>query len=301
METIENLRNLGINVNRNASQQKVRCPKCIQMGKENWKDTCLSINLNDGLYHCHKCNWHGRVKTTNNMENIIVYKKPTKSNMSKITTNGKEFLNARGITDEVIARNKIVSTKDDKAVIFPYFVDGEMVNTKTRYIDGKRFIQSKDAEPVIYNYDSCKDQDIIVICEGEMDSLSWEVAGVEFHTSVNMGAPNPNDKNIDRKLECLNTCWNIFESAKTVYVATDNDENGRVLQKELVRRIGADKCLLVDFSPFKDANEVLLSEGIESLQNRLKTASNPKVEGIFSIDDVRESMLDTFHLSLIHI
>jgi twinkle protein len=295
METIENLQNLGIDIKRNATQQKVKCPNCIKLGKENWRDTCLSINLIEGLYHCHKCGWNGRVKTNNMMENIKVYKKPTKENMAKITDKGRSFLNSRGITDAVIDRNKIVSTKDNKAIIFPYLVNGQVVNTKTRYIDGKRFIQSKDAEPVVYNYDACKDSETIVICEGEMDSLSWEVAGIQFHTSVNMGAPNKGDKNIDRKLECLNTCWDIFESAKQIYIATDNDDNGRVLEKELVRRFGAEKCLLVDFSPFKDANEVLLKEGVESLQNRLKSALNPKVEGIFSIDDVRESMIDSFH------
>jgi twinkle protein len=295
MGAIEKLSNLGIDIKKNASQQKVRCPNCIKLGKENWRDTCLSINLLEGLYHCHKCGWHGRVKTNDYMENIKVYKKPTKENMSKITAKGKEFLKSRGITDEVIDRNKIVSTKDDSAIIFPYFVNGEVVNTKTRYIDGKRFIQSKDAEPVVYNYDSCKDSETIVICEGEMDSLSWEVAGIQFHTSVNMGAPNKGDKNIDRKLECLNTCWDIFDSAKQIYVATDNDDNGRVLEQELVRRFGAEKCLLVDFKPFKDANEVLLHEGVESLQNRLKSASNPKVEGIFQLSDVKDSMIDSFY------
>jgi len=295
MDTINNLQNLGIDIKGNSNQQKVKCPKCIQMGKENWKDTCLSINTNSGLYHCHKCGWSGSVKTNNPMEEIKVYKAPKKDNMARITERGRDFLKKRAITDEVIDANKIVSTRDDKAIIFPYFVNGKMINTKTRYIDGKRFIQSKDAEPVVYNYDKCKDQDTIVICEGEMDSLSWEVAGVDFHTSVNMGAPNKGDKNIDKKLECLNTCWDLFSTAKTIYVATDNDENGRVLEKELVRRFGADKCLLVDFSPFKDANEVLIAEGTESLRNRLKTALNPKVEGIFSIDDVKSSMLDSFH------
>jgi len=110
-----------------------------------------------------------------------------------------------------------------------------------------------------------------------------------------MGAPNVGDKNIDRKLECLNTCYDIFQDASVVYIATDEDENGRNLQKELVRRFGAEKCLLVDLKPFKDANEVLIAEGVESLLKRLKSASTPKVEGIFTISDVRASMLDGFH------
>jgi twinkle protein len=109
-----------------------------------------------------------------------------------------------------------------------------------------------------------------------------------------MGAPNKGDKSIDKKLECLTTCYDVFDEASKIYIATDNDDNGRVLEQELIRRFGADKCKLVDLRPFKDANDVLLSEGVESLQKRLKNAKSPKVEGIFEVEDVMESMLDGF-------
>jgi twinkle protein len=287
---------LGIQLKGSRTQQKVQCPNCIKLGKENYRDTCLSVNTSDGVYNCHKCGWQGKVKTENNFTmETKVYKVPEKKNMKRLTDSGKEFLISRGITEEVIEKNKIVSTTDNRNILLPYFKNGKIVNYKTRGIDGKFFTQSRDAEPTIYNYDRCADSDAIVICEGEMDSLSWEVAGIEFHTSVNMGAPNSNDKNIDKKLECISNCYEVFEQAKAIYIATDEDENGRNLQKELVRRFGAEKCLLVDLSPYKDANEVLLSEGTESLKKRLKIASTPKVEGIFNVDDVSASMLDGFH------
>lgn len=287
---------LGIQLKGSRTQQKVQCPNCIKLGKENYRDTCLSVNTSDGVYNCHKCGWQGKVKTKNNftMETKI-YKVPEKKNMKRLTDSGKEFLLSRGITEEVIEKNKIVSTTDNRNILLPYFKNGKIVNYKTRGIDGKFFTQSRDAEPTIYNYDRCVDRDAIVICEGEMDSLSWEVAGIDFHTSVNMGAPNSNDKNIDKKLECISNCYEVFEKAKAIYIATDEDENGRNLQRELVRRFGAEKCLLVDLSPYKDANEVLIAEGAESLQKRLKIASTPKVEGIFNVDDVSASMLDGFH------
>lgn len=284
---------LGIQVKGNNEQQKTRCPNCVKLNKENWKDLSLSINLKENIYNCHKCGWNGKIKTDRAM--TISYNKPNKDAMRSLTEQGREFLLKRGITNEVIINNKIVSTSDGNSILFPYFREGELINYKTRGISAKSFMQSKNAEPLVYNYDRCKDAKSIVICEGEMDSLSWEVAGMETHTSVNMGAPNVGDKNIDRKLECLNTSYDIFEKTDIIYVATDEDENGRNLQKELVRRFGADKCLLVDLKPFKDANEVLIAEGVESLKKRLKTASTPKVEGIFGVSDVRESMLDSFH------
>ena len=90
----------------------------------------------------------------------------------------------------------------------------------------------------------------------------------------------------------------MFETAKKVYIATDNDDNGRYLQKELIRRIGVEKCKLVDLSPFKDANEVLVREGKESLLKRIKNASDPKVEGVFTASDIRDSLIDGFHNGL---
>jgi twinkle protein len=293
---VEEFLKIGIEPKGNEPQQKLRCPKCKSIGKENWKDTCLSINLVEGIYNCHKCGFYGTVKNTikETIRMNKTYVEPTRKGIKKLSAKGKKFLNDRGITDEVIERNKIASSTDDKFIVFPYMKGGELVNYKKRGVDGKFFIQAKDAKPIIYNYDGVKGQKSIVICEGEFDSLSWEVAGVSFHTSVNMGAPNKGDKSIDKKLECLTTCYDVFDEASKIYIATDNDDNGRVLEQELIRRFGADKCKLVDLRPFKDANDVLLSEGVESLQKRLKNAKSPKVEGIFEVEDVMESMLDGF-------
>ena len=296
----ETFESIGIELKGNSNQQKSKCPNCAKIGKENYKDNCLAVNLQEGIYYCHKCNWQGKVSNNpQTLSDIIpkkkMYKKPERSKLKKLTKRGANFLIKRGITEDVIKANKIVSSSDGKSIVFPYLKESTIVNYKSRGIDGKWFTQSKDAEPIIYNYDRCIASKAIVICEGEMDSLSWEVSGIYAHTSVNMGAPNIGDKNIDGKLECISNCYEVFEQAETVYIATDNDDNGRNLEKELVRRIGDDKCLLVDLKPYKDANEVLIAEGVESLRNRLKNASSPKLEGVFSVDDVRESMLDGFH------
>lgn len=47
----ENFSSLGIRLKGNSVQQKVQCPNCLKLGKENYKDTCLSINTEEGLYN----------------------------------------------------------------------------------------------------------------------------------------------------------------------------------------------------------------------------------------------------------
>jgi twinkle protein len=287
---------IGIIPKTNRSSQKVVCPNCIKLGKTNIKDTCLSIDLNEGLYNCHKCSWSGKVgeKEFKRPEMIQSYKIPNKPNITKLNDEALKYFESRGINQEVILNNKIASTRDGASIVFPYFRDGVLINYKTRTISEKRFFQAKEAEPIMYNLDQIKDQKEIIVCEGEFDSLSWEVAGYKFHTSVNQGAPNENDLNIDKKLECITNCYDVFENAETIYIAVDQDANGQRLQKELIRRFGPEKCKIIDFNDCKDANEYLIKHGAFELSQLKKDAKEVKIEGVFTLQDNFDSMMFSF-------
>lgn len=286
----------GIIPKGNRNNQKVTCPNCVLEGKINIKDTCLSIALDTGLYKCHKCGWKGCVapKEFKREEMPIEYKIPVKPNITNLSQEALTFFENRSIPQEVIVKNKIAMTQDGSGIVFPYFRNGILVNYKTRLIKEKKFFQASGAEPIMYNLDRIKDKKEIIVCEGEFDSLSWEVAGYENHTSVNQGAPNVNDTNVDKKLECLTTCFEVFLEAEIVYIAVDMDANGLRLQKELIRRIGAEKCKVVDFKDCKDANEYLIKHGSFELSYLLKEAKDVRVEGIFTLQDNFESMMHGF-------
>ena len=280
---------LGIEVKPSPVQQKVKCPNCVKLGKENYKDTCLSVNLQDGLYNCHKCGWNGCV----NKGGTKSYQKPIKTNFTKLTLDALTLFTSRGITQNVVNSNKIVQEGD--WVIFPYIRNGELINVKKRDTKSKDFRQSANAEAIIYNYDRVKNEKEIIITEGEFDCMAFEVAGFTNVTTVNQGAPNENDKNIDKKLECITNCYEVFEQAETIYIAVDKDNNGLRLENELIRRLGAEKCKVVSFPiGCKDANDVLLKDGKETLIQCFKTAKQVKIEGIYTLDDVRDSMVKTF-------
>jgi len=284
---------IGVEPKGNRKEQKVKCPECKSLGKTNWKDDCLSINIESGLYNCHKCGWKGCVKIDENFKQME-YTKPTKQNFTKLSEGGLKLFSDRGITQQVVNANKIVMSKDGKSVIFPYLMDGELINYKQRFLDKKDFRQAKDAKAIMFNYDRCKGQKEIIVCEGEFDAMAFEVSGFEYATSVNQGAPNVNDKNIDKKLECITNCYDMFETAEKVFIAVDNDPNGRRLKDELIRRIGAEKCYIVDFKDCKDANDYLLKYNNIELKDTIKDAKAVPVEGVFSVEDARLNMLDTF-------
>ena len=105
---------LGIEPNNNGFQQKCKCPNCKTIGKENYNDTCLSINLKDGLYNCHKCGWNGCVIKGETKS----YQKPIKTNFTKISTEALELFTSRGITQKVVIDNKIV--QEGEFVILTY-------------------------------------------------------------------------------------------------------------------------------------------------------------------------------------
>jgi twinkle protein len=86
---IQEFLDLGIEPKGNSEEQKVKCPKCKSLGKENWKDTCLSINTLMGVYNCHKCGYKGTVKKAKEMQQYTKpmkqYTKPSKTNMKRIS------------------------------------------------------------------------------------------------------------------------------------------------------------------------------------------------------------------------
>ena len=302
-DNIQAFENMGLKIRGNNPQQKSVCGggrDCGNPNAKNKRDTCVSLNLDDGLWNCHKCGNSGSVaKRSDSFSNHQTirktYDKPKtgglKSLKPKIDPVIKWFAD-RGIPESVVTANKIVSERD--WIVFPYIRDGKIVNLKKRHIREKDHRQSANAEPIMFNRDRCVDPDWIIVVEGEPDSMAIETAGFTNVTSPNQGAPNANDRNVDKKLECIDNTWEIFENKKRIVIAVDNDENGRRLQTELIRRFGADICQTVNWGDVKDANECLITHGIEKVKQMINDAVDVPVSGIWTIDDSWDSMLDGF-------
>lgn len=297
MSVIDEFEKVGIDIpaNKNSGQFKMACPKAGECGRKNLKDPCLSINMDEGLYSCHHCSdkFSGRVgiaKLDTEYTKKKEYTLPTKENMTSLSDNGLKWFTDRKLKQETVNFFKIV--QKGRNVLFPYFKDGVLTNYKERSITDKMFFQAKNALPIMWNYDNCVDSWSIILTEGECDAMAiYQATGIESVTSVNQGAPNEHDKDISKKLACIDNCYELFENAKEIILAVDNDANGKRLENELVRRFGEDKCKVVDFGQYKDANEYLKFEGEDGLKNAIESAKFVQIAEVYTAVDAKEEIL----------
>lgn len=281
----------------NGGNMKMFCVACEADGRADKGSTDASINPDKGMGHCFKCGTTFLIRKTEQKD----YKKKKESepikvrNLTKLSKDGLEMLRMRRITQEAIIRHKIGESAG--SLVFPFFFNGELVNAKMRGIAEKTFGQTPGGMHVVYNYDNAKaavkKSKAVIIVEGEIDSLSWESVGVDYSVSLDSGAPNPRDKSFEGKFECITNSMDLFDEAEVIYIAVDNDENGKLAEKELIRRFPNEKIRLIDFSTkYKDSNEYLMYEGPDKMKPLLEAAKEVKVSGIFTAHDVHDRLWD---------
>ena len=274
------------------------CPFCSADRKKK-TDKCVSLHWDTGFFNCNHCGEKGQLHTFKKKENVKHYAKPIlKDNNTQFSDDFINYIsNVRLIDFEALKRLKVRESKEwmpqtkkeENCICFDYYFKDELINVK--YRDGrKNFKLFKDAEKIFYNLDNIATEDTCIIVEGEFDVLSFATAGIYNVVSV----PNGFNLKGELNLDYIDNYYNYFESKEIIYIAVDNDEAGQKGQKELIRRFGAEKCKIVNFNDCKDANDYLIKYGKESLANTIKLAKDVKIDGVFTIDDVKESMLNGY-------
>lgn len=290
---------LGIDTKgRTAGKFYTDCHKCSHdRKKKNAK--CLTVDLDAKWFKCHHCDWKGHLQdgadTTTGFRKVEKkeYKLPIVNNTKLSDKTLRWLVEGRHISKATVMRWGITESIEyvpqiklkRNTINFNYFRDGVLINTK--YRDSlKNFFLVAGAELIFYGLEFIYGNKEVTICEGEIDSLSFYESGVHSVVSVPNGA-NKKTQN----LIYLDNCWQYFEDKERIYLALDNDENGLMLREELARRLGKDKCLIVNFPEgCKDANEVLIKYGAEKLLECKKNATEYPLEGITTIQDIEEQI-----------
>jgi len=273
------------------------CPLCsADRQPKNKKAQCASYDWERGLGTCHNCDTSFQLHTYQRKgASEKVYVRPEQSAIhSEPGTQVEGWFETRGISKKTLTDLKVTEGKEfmpqtgknENAIQFNYFMGDQLINVK--YRDGrKNFKLYKGAEKIFYNINSIVGYDSAVIVEGEMDVLALHEAGIKNVVSVPNGATLNNNN-----LDYLDNCIDYFEDKEKVILAVDSDEAGQALQKELVRRLGAEICFLVTFDDCKDANEYLTKYDKQKLKDRILNAKPVPLENVTTFRDIEDDITD---------
>ena len=311
----DKLKEIGINIKdrdyKQADPQRMFCPKCHKDRKHHPMERELAVYWDSCTAHCHHCGenfFFGKTVKLNDgtsakqkKQSTKEYKKPCRLTFEEAPKDEVlQWFAKRGIPAEVVAKEPITEagktlpqTKSiEKCILFSYYEEGELVNRKYRSVKQKHFMLESGAKLIPWRIDHIQNTAECIITEGEMDALSFVVAGYDNVISV----PNGAQKNLTYLDEFVET---HFENKTRIYIASDTDAKGLELRNELVRRFGEEKCRIVTYGEgCKDANELLLQSGAEALRHAIAEAQEVPLEGIFTAGDVKDELLALFEKGL---
>jgi twinkle protein len=196
---------------------------------------------------------------------------------------------------------------------FPYWDHDHEVGIKYRDTRSKRFWQSAGGVATFYGADVMDDaavlagEQALVIVEGELDKLAVETAGHPFVVSVPEGAPPPRmgrnrtmpepsaTDDMHGKFKFMFHDQDRLRAVKRFILAVDDDEPGKCLESEIIRRILAPRCSRVKYPEgCKDFNEVLLKHGREAVLRVLAEAKPYPLDGVYTLSDYGERDFVTY-------
>lgn len=266
------------------------CPDCSASRKKS-KDKPLTYYPDNNRAYCHHClTTFFEYKPYEKQKEFIV---PEWRNKTKLTDKLVKWFEGRMISQKTLIKMKVFSDieympqykKEMECICFPFFVDKKQVNIKFRAA-GKKFKLVSGAELVWYNFNALKDNEEIIICEGEIDALTWIENGYNNVISVPNGA--------NSNLEYLDNSIKLFDSIKKIYLATDVDTKGIELRDEIIRRLGAEKCYLINCKQHKDSNDYFKNEGGIIFKDLIKEAKSVPIKGIIKVEDIYSEILDLY-------
>ncbi|MEI2356106.1 toprim domain-containing protein [Mesobacillus zeae] len=182
--------------------------------------------------------------------------------LSSYSPEPNEYLRRRSIPDEIQRASGVHFSETTRAVVLPWrTASGKLANIKYRKTYGKTFWYAKGAEPIrnlVYGIERAATR--TVLCEAEIDALSWRTAGF---AAIAVGGVAFNRTKRDLI---------IRSPIEELIIATDNDKAGEKLRQEVEKEMRGyvrtrqayirEEC--------KDANEALVKYGVESLRGAVE-------------------------------
>jgi twinkle protein len=266
------------------------CPECSPQRK-NSKAKDLEYYPDTKTAYCFHCTT--TMYEYKPFEPTHQYTVPTWKNITHLTDKAVKYFEGRMISQKTLNEMKVYSDtewmpqfqKEVEVFCFPYFVGDKLTNIKFRG-PKKSFKLVSNAELVWYNFNVIAESKEIIICEGEIDALTFIENGFKNVISVPNGAKSKADY-IDNSVHC-------FDHVEKIILATDVDAPGIELKDELIRRFGAERCYLINFKGCKDANEYFTHRGGLELTESLKNVVPVPIDGNIEIPSIYNEIIDLY-------
>jgi twinkle protein len=253
------------------------CPKCSHERKKK-SDKCVKLDWETGFGSCYHCGESLQLHTYAKKETIKKFTIPA-FKYTELSDKVLDWFEGRGISSKTLSRLKVT-----EGVEWMPQLKKEVKTINFKLVSG--------AEKILYNIDAIRTTKECVIVEGEIDALSFVEAEVFNVVSI----PNGFNLKGNINLDYLDDYLDYFDNKDKIYLCLDNDAAGLRGKQEFVRRLGSDRCYIVDLGDCKDANEYLIEYGAEKLKDTLSNAELTPINDVVTLSDMSEE-LDDFWLN----
>lgn len=280
------------------------CPYC-HGGHERRDKWTAAINLHTGQFKCLRdsCGMQGNMVTLSRDFDYSLgaefeeYYKPKKRYRQLKTPKepikpkppAVEYMFSRGISEAVTERYELtVQKKNEKVLVFPFYDEkGILRFVKYRKTDfdktkdkNKEWCES-DCKPILFGMKQCKDFKRLILCEGQIDSLSVTEAGIDNAVSVPTGS---------KGFTWIPYCWDWVRQFEEIIVFGDY-ENGAISLLDDIRKRFPNKIKAVqieDYRDCKDANDILRKYGKEAVKQAVERAKVLPIKRVKPLSDVKK-------------
>jgi DNA primase len=176
------------------------------------------------------------------------------------------YLKNRGISERVQRQVGVLYDRESRAAVIPWMSANKCLeNVKFRTVYGKTFWYYKGGQPIrelVYGIERA--EATTVICEAEIDAMSWMEAG---YAAVAVGGASFNGWKRDLILR---------SPIEELIIATDNDKAGGKLRNEIETAMKGYVRVRQAYvrADCKDANEALVKYGVDSLRESVEKSED---------------------------
>ena len=284
------------------------CPKCSHT-TQSGRNT-LYINMGDQSWFCKHCGFAGNLLQGSQLApkngtqlvpwrlNPYINQYVPTSNLSKSAV---ENFKKKKISESTLAHFKIGQTKtyfpqlenNMNCIVYPYYQDHQIVNLV--YFYGKHRNSEIGGVETCFNYDKIDLEHTYLVFD-ELEVFTFYESGIENVVSLFGGLTYDKDnfeKSSSRALEFLQNIEDKINKIKKITLALPNNDVANHLKEELLRRLGKERCWVVQPPENNYSwNDVFSEYGKHKMTFLLDTAKPIPVRGIFEIDDIEDKFDD---------